>query len=95
MNAILVAKDQDLLELVDSESRVILLYSTREEAIKILSDAKNHKITGENYVWVVTQSVIGDAQAPGEFPVGMLGEIYPLKSKRLRDRLIFNAVIGY
>lgn len=62
------------MELVNSESRVMLLYSTREEAIHILSQARDYKITGENYVWVVTQSVIGDVQAPGEFPVGMLGE---------------------
>ena len=69
----MVTKPQDLQELVNSESRVMLLYSTREEATHILSQAKDYKITGENYVWVVTQSVIGDVQAPGEFPVGMLG----------------------
>ena len=75
LSAILVTEPHDLLELVNSESRVMLLYSTREEAIKILSDAREYKITGENYVWVVTQSVIENLQTtPSQFPVGMLGE---------------------
>ena len=52
----------------------MLLYSTREEAIHILNEAKNYKITGENYVWVVTQSVIENLQTPFAFPVGMLGK---------------------
>lgn len=76
LTAILVTKPEDLRELVNSESRVMLLYSTREEAIHILSQARHYNITGENYVWVVTQSVIGDLQAPGEFPIGMLGKSF-------------------
>ncbi|XP_020280170.1 glutamate receptor ionotropic, NMDA 2B isoform X3 [Pseudomyrmex gracilis] len=73
LSAILVTQPQDLLELVNSESRVMLLYSTREEATHILTAAKDYKITGENYVWVVTQSVIENLQTPSQFPVGMLG----------------------
>ncbi|XP_043290042.1 glutamate receptor ionotropic, NMDA 2B isoform X2 [Venturia canescens] len=73
LNAVLVTKKDDLVELVNSESRVMLLYSTREEASQILSDAREYKITGENYVWVVTQSVIENLQTPNQFPVGMLG----------------------
>lgn len=75
LNAVLVTKKDDLVELVNSESRVMLLYSTREEASQILSDAREYKITGENYVWVVTQSVIENLQTPNQFPVGMLGKI--------------------
>lgn len=54
----------------------MLLYCTREEAIDILTAAKkDFHLTGENYVWVVTQSVIENPlQAPYQFPVGMLGE---------------------
>jgi ionotropic glutamate receptor NMDA 2B len=52
----------------------MLLYSTREEAIHILKAARDYKITGENYVWVVTQSVIENRQIPYAFPVGMLGK---------------------
>ena len=74
LNAVLVTKKDDLVELVNSESRVMLLYSTREEATQILADAREYKITGENYVWVVTQSVIENLQTPNQFPVGMLGE---------------------
>ena len=73
LNAVQVTKPHDLLELVNSESRVMLLYSTREEAAFILKAARDMKITGENYVWVVTQSVIGKLETPNQFPVGMLG----------------------
>lgn len=72
----LVAKTGDLAALVDSEARVMLLYCTKEEAIDILTAAKkDFHLTGENYVWVVTQSVIENPlQAPYQFPIGMLGE---------------------
>lgn len=76
LSVILVTNPRhDLPELIKSESRVMLLYSTRDEAINILSAATDQKITGENYVWVVTQSVIGSLQTPSSrFPVGMLGK---------------------
>ncbi|XP_049809423.1 glutamate receptor ionotropic, NMDA 2B-like [Schistocerca nitens] len=74
LNTILVTKPGDLQELVNSESRVMLLYSTREEAVHILKAARDLKITGENYVWVVTQSVIENRETPSHFPVGMLGK---------------------
>lgn len=74
LNAVLVTDPKDLIQLVNSESRVMLLYSTREEAIHILNAARDYKITGENYVWVVTQSVMENLQTPFAFPVGMLGK---------------------
>lgn len=71
----LVAHRGDLAALVDSEARVMLLYCTKQEAIDILTAASDLHLTGENYVWVVTQSVIETAdQAPNQFPVGMLGK---------------------
>lgn len=73
LSSVLVTKNSDLQQLVTSESRVMLLYCTREEALRILQAARNFKITGENYVWVVTQSVMENLQAPQLFPVGMLG----------------------
>lgn len=78
LNAILVTKPGDLVELVDSEARVMLLYCTREEAIDILTRARDLKLTGENYVWVVTQSVIENLQTPSQFPVGMLGMLFQI-----------------
>jgi len=65
---------ESLRELVSSESRIMLLYCTRDEASHILSAASDLHITGENYVWVVTQSVIGNLVPPQQFPIGMLGE---------------------
>ena len=77
LNAVLVSKRSDLTALIDAEARVMLLYCTREEAIDILTAAKDLKLTGENYVWVVTQSVIENPlQPPNQFPVGMLGKFF-------------------
>nr|QHN69191.1 ionotropic receptor 10 [Sirex nitobei] len=87
LNAVLVTKSHDLLELVNSESRVMLLYSTREEATRILSAARELKITGENYVWVVTQSVIENLQTPNQFPVGMLGVHFDTSSASLLNEI--------
>ncbi|XP_074093587.1 glutamate ionotropic receptor NMDA type subunit 2 isoform X2 [Cotesia typhae] len=87
LNAVLVTEALDLLELVKSESRVMLLYATREEAIHILTAAKELKITGENYVWIVTQSVIGNLQTPNQFPVGMLGVHFDTSSTSLVNEI--------
>ncbi|KAK2585547.1 hypothetical protein KPH14_010189 [Odynerus spinipes] len=83
LSAVQVTEASDLLELVNSESRVMLLYSTREEATHILKAAEDYKITGENYVWVVTQSVIENLQSPSQFPVGMLGVHFDTSSESL------------
>ena len=74
LNAVLYTRPNDLVELVNTESRVMLLYCTREEAIHILNNARDLKITGENYVWVAAQSVIATGTPPTTFPVGMLGK---------------------
>lgn len=42
-------------------------------------------ISGENYVWVVTQSVIENAQAHAKFPVGMLGVHFDTSSSALNS----------
>ena len=73
-----VTKEEHIQKLVDSETRIILLYSTKEEANNIMSWAHDKELTGNNYVWIVTQSVIGEsrkgkASAKSQFPIGMLG----------------------
>nr|AYF60461.1 glutamate receptor ionotropic [Aphidius gifuensis] len=89
LNSVLVTKPQDLMELVNSESRVILLYGTRDEATHILTAARELKITGENYVWVVTQSVIENLQTAvgNQFPVGMLGVHFDTSSSSLVNEI--------
>lgn len=69
LNTIIVTKPTDLNELVNSESRVMLLYATKGEASDILQTAKELKLTGENFVWVVTQSVIENTAPSNTFPV--------------------------
>lgn len=65
----------------------MLLYSTKEEASHILASAEELKITGENYVWVVTQSVIENTQPPPQFPVGMLGVHFDTSSSALINEI--------
>lgn len=69
LNTIVVTKPSDFNDLVNSESRVMLLYATKGEASDILQMAKELKLTGENFVWVVTQSVIENTQPSSTFPV--------------------------
>jgi hypothetical protein len=45
--------------------------------------AEELHITGENYVWVVTQSVIENGQTHPQFPVGMLGVHFDTSSASL------------
>ncbi|XP_044261867.1 glutamate receptor ionotropic, NMDA 2B isoform X2 [Tribolium madens] len=88
LNAVLVSHHRDLAALVDSEARVMLLYCTNQEAIDILTAAKDFHLTGENYVWVVTQSVIANPlEAPGQFPVGMLGVHFDTSSSSLVNEI--------
>lgn len=65
----------------------MLLYCTKEEAVDILASAEELKITGENYVWVVTQSVIENAQAHPTFPIGMLGVHFDTSSGSLINEI--------
>lgn len=69
LNSIIVTRPSDLTDLINSEARVMLLYCTKSEAIDILKAAETHHLTGENYVWVVTQSVIENTQPHSSFPV--------------------------
>ncbi|KAI1291857.1 Glutamate receptor ionotropic, NMDA 2B [Halotydeus destructor] len=76
--------------LAKSEARVILLYSSKEEAQEIFYVANMLKLTGKNYIWIVTQSVVGtgsESHAPSEFPPGMLGIHFNTTHLRLLDEI--------
>ena len=47
LNSVIVTRPSDLMELVNSEARVMLLYCTKGEAIDILAAAEELKITGK------------------------------------------------
>ncbi|KAK3915187.1 Glutamate receptor ionotropic, NMDA 2B [Frankliniella fusca] len=80
--------EPDLGPLVSSETRIVLLYCTREEAKAILAAAAKLRLNGTDYLWLATQSVIGSAmEAPDEFPVGMLGIHFPTDSDELLQQL--------
>ena len=69
-----VTTKADLKELALSETRIILLYSTKQEGRNIMSWAQELGLTECSYVWIATQSVIGESkEALSEFPTGMLG----------------------
>ena len=66
---------EDLSALAMSDSRIALLYSTRQEGSDVMRWAGEAGLTGDSFVWVATQSVIGEVkEALPELPAGMLGE---------------------
>lgn len=70
-----VSQRGDLRELEMSETRILLLYSTRNEGANIMRWAKEAGLTGNSYVWIATQSVIGESnEAMADYPAGMLGQ---------------------
>ena len=70
-----VSSREDLRELEMSETRIVLLYSTNIEGSNIMKWASEAGLTGRSYVWIATQSVIGErAEGSPELPAGMLGE---------------------
>ncbi|XP_043198782.1 glutamate receptor ionotropic, NMDA 2B-like, partial [Amphibalanus amphitrite] len=82
------SQEADLSELSQSDARIILLYSTRDEAKEILRQATASGLTGKNYVWIVTQSVQGStAVAPDSFPIGMLGVHFRTDEESLKEAI--------
>jgi ionotropic glutamate receptor NMDA 2B len=47
MSTLVLSNVSDLSQLVNTEARIILLYSTREEAREILTEATRLKLTGQ------------------------------------------------
>ena len=76
-----VSSAEDLRELEMSETRIVLLYSTKPEGAEIMKWASEAGLTGRSYVWIATQSVIGESiDALPDMPAGMLGTTYiPMK----------------
>lgn len=67
----------ELRELAKSESRVYLLYCSKNHAKTILEEAAELGLTKKNYVWIVSESIVGSdisTHAPNQFPAGMLGK---------------------
>ena len=76
--------------MAQSEARVILLYCSKEEAQRIFSAAEDLQITGKDYVWVATKSVLNDdttAFSPPEFPPGMLVVYFNSSLQNLLDEI--------
>ena len=72
-----VSSREDLHDLEMSETRILLLYSTRQEGSQIMKWAKEAGLTAKSYVWIATQSVIGESfEALPDFPEGMLGKYF-------------------
>ena len=71
----------DLKQVKDSETRILLLYATKAEGANIMRWAKEEGLTSKSYIWVATQSVIGASDRSGErrassdLPAGMLGTL--------------------
>ena len=52
--------DEKLEFLLQAEARIFLLYSTQQEAVVIFEKAKKFDLTGSKFMWIVTQSVVGN-----------------------------------
>ncbi|XP_033610678.1 glutamate receptor ionotropic, NMDA 2B isoform X2 [Cryptotermes secundus] len=88
ISTLVLSNVSDLSQLANTETRIILLYSTREEAREILAEATRLKLTGTSYLWLATQSVVSNTmEAPREFPVGMLGVHFPTNDEHLLAEL--------
>ncbi|GAB6025888.1 hypothetical protein CHUAL_011862 [Chamberlinius hualienensis] len=64
-----------LAELLNTDTRIILLYCNRAEAAIIFSAATELGLVGESYMWIITQSAVGKVTefAPESFPIGTFG----------------------
>ncbi|KAJ7992029.1 hypothetical protein DPEC_G00274340 [Dallia pectoralis] len=85
------SKGQIMLKKV--QSPVVLLYSSKDEAVFILEEARSLGLTGFGYIWIVSSLTSGntDSGVPEEFPSGMVSVSsedwdYPLEA-RVRDGL--------
>ncbi|CAD5112542.1 DgyrCDS1753 [Dimorphilus gyrociliatus] len=73
----------ELQKLQAAESRVMLLYSSKEEATQIFKVAERMKLSGKNYVWITTKCAILKStlgaeldEDRGRFPLGMFALYY-------------------
>lgn len=81
MQSVFKASDStnwNLSELAASEVRIILLYCTQTEAAKIMIRAEQIGLTSNKYLWLVTQSVVGNPEdnlnIRESLPTGMIGK---------------------
>ena len=72
------SNDWNVSDLAASEVRIIVLHCTQGEASLILGAAEEYGLTSNKYLWLVTQSVIGDPTDRSinrrALPLGMLGK---------------------
>lgn len=80
---------EELQDLANSEARVMFLYCNQQEAKEIFAASAQLGLTTKNYVWIVTQSVVGTKlpYTPTEFPTGMLGIHFNSTHHRLLDQI--------
>ena len=72
------SKNYDVSSIASSEARILLLYSTQAEANVILRNAASAGLNTSSYLWIVTQSVVGNpreklGKIATNFQIGMLG----------------------
>ena len=72
------SSDWDVSDVASTEVRILLLYCTQAESGLILGSAAAAGLTSSEYLWMVTQSVVGDpndrSSSRKSLPVGMIGE---------------------
>ncbi|KAK8783708.1 hypothetical protein V5799_009926 [Amblyomma americanum] len=80
---------KQLEPLAAGEARVLLLFASKDDSRELFAAASQLGMTGKNYVWIVTQSVIGahPGIAPPEYPAGLLGIHYNTSLAKLFDEI--------
>ena len=80
------ASGWDVSEVAATEVRILLLYCTQAESGLILGSAAAAGLTSPEYLWMVTQSVVGDpndrSSSRKSLPVGMIGKLFVLLCQR-------------
>ncbi|CAK9290348.1 unnamed protein product [Gordionus sp. m RMFG-2023] len=82
-----------LYPLTLTTARIFVLHSSRDEASKIFKIANDLKLTGKDYMWIVTQSVVGNTQEFMDFdkqqiyPVGIFGVYFDNTPESLVEQI--------
>lgn len=90
LSSVLVKQKEDLLLLISTRARILLLSCTKDEAKWIMREAVKLGLTGSKYVWIVTQSVLGDKLTDidnQDLAVGMLGVHFSTTIESLKSQI--------
>ncbi|XP_074647823.1 glutamate receptor ionotropic, NMDA 2B-like isoform X2 [Tubulanus polymorphus] len=79
---------KQLIKIKDSDTRIMLLLASKEDSHNIFAVAAELGLTADQYMWIVTQSAVGNKQTPPpSYPVGMMGIYFDTERKALLNAI--------